>query len=98
MSDKTVIFSVFSNFEKIRYCPHFVRTSVRPSPQGINRACSFMVQSIAYGPKACTKEGFFCRTRPGPRGDILVKISLYFHVKIRFPINIQDLRKGDQDR
>jgi hypothetical protein len=40
-----------------------------------------MVQSIAYGPKACTKEGIFGRTRPGPRRGILVKISLYFHVK-----------------
>jgi hypothetical protein len=57
-----------------------------------------MVQLIAYGPKTCTKEGIFCRTRPGPRTGILVKISLYFHIKIVFPIIIQDFRKGDQDQ
>jgi hypothetical protein len=97
--DLTVIFlfSVFSNFEKIRYCPHFVRTSVDDStPQGIDRPRSFRTQSISYGPRTCTKEGIFCRTRPRTRRDILVQISLYFHVKIGFPIIIQDW-KGDQE-
>jgi hypothetical protein len=72
-----------------------VRTkSVRPSVrnattlQGIDGSRSFMGQSIAYGPKACTKEGIFCRTSPGPRRGFLVQISLYFHVKIIFPIII----------
>jgi hypothetical protein len=52
------IFSVFSNFEKIRYCPHFVCPSVRLSVrrattfQGVDRSCSFMAQSIAYDPRA----------------------------------------------
>jgi hypothetical protein len=67
------------------------------TPQGIDRSRSFWAQSI--GPKACTKEGIFCRTSHGSRGGISVKISLYFHVKIGFPIIIvQDFRKGPVTR
>jgi hypothetical protein len=55
------------------------------TPQGIDRSRSVWAQSIAYG--------------PGPRGGISVKISLYFHVKIGFPIIIvQDFRKGPVTR
>jgi hypothetical protein len=33
-----------------------------------------------------------------PRAGILVKISLYFHIKIVFLIIIQDFKKSDQDQ
>jgi hypothetical protein len=93
------IFSVFSILEKIRYCPHFIRPSVDDcTPQGIDRPRSFSTQSIANDPRTWTKEEFFCRASPGPGGVILVKISLYFQVKIGFPIIIQDVRKGYQDQ
>jgi hypothetical protein len=75
----------------------YVRPSVVDStPQGIDRARFFMVQSIAYSPKTCTKEGIFCRTSPGTKGGILLEISLHFHVKIGLPINNQDFREGDR--
>jgi hypothetical protein len=73
-------FQILKNTLLSAFCP-YVRPSVDDStPQGIDRYRSFSAQSIAYGPKACTKKGIFCRTRPGPSGDILVKISLYFHI------------------
>ncbi len=69
-----------------------VRLSVDDStPQGIDRPRCFAAQSIAYGPRTWTNEGIFCRTDPEPERGILVKISLYFHVKIKFLIIIQDL-------
>jgi hypothetical protein len=82
-SDFLAYFQILKKYAIVRTLS--VRPSVRPSvddstPQGIDRYRSFSAQSIAYGPRTCTKKGIFCRTRPGPRGDILVKISLYFHV------------------
>jgi hypothetical protein len=51
--------------EKIRYCPHFVFTSVRRwfYSSGDWPTSFFSAQSIVYDPKACTKEGFFCKNR-----------------------------------
>ncbi len=59
-----VLFSVFSNFEKIRYCLRFVCPSDRLSVDatafhGVGRLGSFMAQSIAYDPRTWTKEGIF---------------------------------------
>jgi hypothetical protein len=57
------IFNVFSILRKNRYCPHFVRAlSIRPSVivttfHGVGRSCSYLSQSIAYGPR--TKKGHF---------------------------------------
>jgi hypothetical protein len=92
-----ILFLAYFQFLKKYAIVRYVRTSVDVdnTPQGIDRSRSFSAQSIAYDPKACTKEGIFRRTSSAPGGGILVKISLYFHVKIRFPIIIQDLRKGD---
>ncbi len=83
---KFSIFSVFSNFEKIRYCPHFVCPSVCAATtfQGVDRACSFMAQSIAYDPRAWTKEGFFFGPILAPTGGIRSPNSIHFHMKIRF--------------
>jgi hypothetical protein len=35
---------------------------------GVDRSCSFMAQSIAYDPRAWTKEGIFFKTDPSPHG------------------------------
>jgi hypothetical protein len=84
------MFSVFSNFEKIRHCPHFVCPSVRPSVrtattfQGVDRSCLFMAQSINYDPRAWTKEGIFFRPILAPTGGVRSPNSIHFHIKIRF--------------
>ncbi len=80
------IFSVFSNFEKIRYCPRFVCPSVCRATtfQGVDRSCSFMAQSIAYDPRAWTKEGFFFKPILAPTGGVRSPNSIHFHIKIRF--------------
>jgi hypothetical protein len=80
------VFSVFSNFEKIRYCPHFVRLSVRAATtfQWVDRSFPFMAQSIAYDPTAWTKEGIFVGPTVAPTGGVRSPISIHFHIKIRF--------------
>jgi hypothetical protein len=53
-------------------------------------------QDIAYSPRTWTKEGFFCRTSPGPVTGILVQISYIFILKLYFFGNIEVTRTGDQ--
>jgi hypothetical protein len=52
--------------------------------QGVDRSCSFMAQSIAYDPRAWTKEGNFFRPILAPTGGVRSLSSIHFHMKIRF--------------
>ncbi len=85
--ERKVFFSVFSNFEKIRYCSRFVCLSVRPCLyyfSGVGRSYPFMAQSKAYDPRAWTKEGIFFGPTVTPTGGVRSPISIHFHIKIRF--------------
>ncbi len=79
-------FSVFSNFEKIRYCPRFVCPSVRRATTfyGVDWLGSFMARSIAYDPRAWTKEGIFFGPILAPVGGVWSPNSIHYHIKIRF--------------
>ncbi len=67
-----------------------VRLSVRLSVcrattfQGVDRSFSFMAQSIAYDPRAWTKEGIFFKPILAPTGGVQSLNSMHFHMKIRF--------------
>ncbi len=64
-----------------------VRTlSVRAATtfQGVDLSCSFIAQSIAYGPRAWTKGGIFFGPTVAPTGGVRSPNSIHFHIKIRF--------------
>ncbi len=52
--------------------------------QGVDRSCSFMAQSIAYDPRAWTKEGIFLKLILAPTRGVRSLNSIHFHMKIRF--------------
>jgi hypothetical protein len=76
-------FSVFSNFEKIRYCPHFVRLlSVRNATTFHDRLGPFMVRSIAYDPRIRMTKGIFFGPVLGLVGGVWSPIPFVFHIEI----------------
>ncbi len=68
-SKNWMIFSVILISLLSALCPVFVRPSVIATTfRGVSRFCSFMAQSIAYGPRSWTKKGIFL-TGPSPHGE-----------------------------
>jgi hypothetical protein len=75
------IFTVFSNFVKIRYCPRFVCLSV---PLLLSMGLTDLARLWLNRPQGMNQGRNFFRPILAPTGWVRSPNSVYFHIKIGF--------------